>query len=62
VVIILSSMAVAFSALIPPSIYDLDLDLANACWFFTTAFIVVLPVRYGPSFFLPPRSLKTSLS
>lgn len=45
VVIILSSMPVAFNALIPPSIYDLDLDLANACWFFTTsALIVILPV------------------
>jgi len=46
VVLILSSMPVAFNALIPPSIYDLDLDLANACWFFTTsALIVVLPVQ-----------------
>lgn len=45
VVMILSSMPVAFNALIPPSIYDLDLDLANACWFFTTsALIFVLPV------------------
>jgi hypothetical protein len=45
VVMILSSMPVAFNALIPPSIYDLDLDLANACWFFTTAaLVVVLPV------------------
>ncbi len=45
VVIILSSMPVAFNALIPPSIYDLDLDLANSCWFVTTALlIVVLPV------------------
>lgn len=45
VVIILTSMPVAFNALIPPSIYDLDLDLANACWFFTTACLVwVLPV------------------
>ena len=45
VVIILSSMPVAFNALIPPSIYDLDIDLANACWFFTTACLVwVLPV------------------
>lgn len=45
VVIILSSMPVAFNALIPPSLYDLDLDLANSCWFFTTALlIVVLPV------------------
>lgn len=45
VVIILSSMPVAFNALIPPSIYDLDLDLANSCWFVTTALlVVVLPV------------------
>ena len=42
---ILSSMPIAFTALIPPSIYDLDLDLANSCWFFTTALLaVVLPV------------------
>lgn len=46
VVIILSSMPVAFNALIPPSIYDLDLDLANSCWFFTTALLVlVLPLQ-----------------
>ena len=45
VVIILSAMPVAFNALIPPSIYNLDLDLANSCWFFTTALlVVVLPV------------------
>ena len=45
VVMILSSMPVAFNALIPPSIYDLDLDLANSCWFFTTALLViVLPI------------------
>ena len=45
VVMILSCMPVAFTALIPPSIYDLDLDLANSCWFFTTALLViVLPV------------------
>ena len=44
VIMILSCMPVAFIALIPPSIYDLDLDLANSCWFFTTALlIVVLP-------------------
>lgn len=44
VVIILSSMPVAFNALIPPSIYDLDLDLANSCWFVTTAMLIlVLP-------------------
>ena len=45
VVLVLSSMPVAFNALIPPSIYNLDLDLANSCWFFTTALlVVVLPV------------------
>ena len=45
VVLILSSMPVAFNALIPPSIYDLDLDLANSCWFVTTALLaIVLPV------------------
>ena len=44
VVLILSSMPVAFNALIPPSIYDLDLDLANSCWFVTTAMLaLVLP-------------------
>jgi predicted permease len=42
VVLILSSMPVAFNALIPPSIYNLDLDLANSCWFFTTAMLVVI--------------------
>lgn len=46
VVVILSSMPVAFTALIPPSIYDLDLDLANSCWFFTTSLLVaVLPLQ-----------------
>jgi predicted permease len=44
IVMILSAMPVAFNALIPPSIYDLDLDLANSCWFVTTALLaVVLP-------------------
>ena len=42
VVMILSCMPVAFIALIPPSIYDLDLDLANSCWFFTTALLVIV--------------------
>ena len=50
VVIILSSMPVAFNALIPPSIYDLDLDLANSCWFFPTALlVVVLPALFSLS-------------
>ena len=42
VVIILSSMPVASTALIPPSIYDLDIDLANLCWFITTALLAVV--------------------
>ena len=32
VVFILSSMPSGFISLIPPSIYDLDLDFANSCW------------------------------
>jgi len=45
VVAILSAMPVAMNALIPPSLFDLDLDLANACWVFTTLeLIVVLPI------------------
>ena len=45
VVAILAAMPVAMNALIPPSLFDLDLDLANACWVFTTlGLIVVLPV------------------
>ncbi len=45
VVAILAAMPVAMNALIPPSLFDLDLDLANACWVFTTLeLIVVLPV------------------
>jgi predicted permease len=45
VVIILTAMPVAFNALIPPSIYSLDLDLANACWLFSTAgLVIVLPL------------------
>ncbi len=47
VVMVLSSMPVAFMALIPPSLYDLDLDLANSCWLFSTGLLVlVLPWLY----------------
>ena len=43
--LILSSMPVAFIAMIPPAIYDMDLDLANTCWFFSTmSLIVTVPV------------------
>lgn len=45
VVLILSAMPVGFTALVPPTIYELDLDLANTCWFFSnTALIGVVPL------------------
>ncbi len=45
VAFILSAMPVAMNALIPPSLFNLDLDLANACWVFTTLeLVVVLPI------------------
>ena len=43
-VLIVSAMPVAMNALMPPSLYGLDLDLAKACWIFSTAaLVVVLP-------------------
>jgi len=46
VILILSSMPVGFTALVPPSIYDLDVDFANAGWMVTTALlIVVIPLE-----------------
>ena len=37
-------MPVAMTALVPPSLFSLDLDLANACWIFSTlALVAVLP-------------------
>ncbi|MDC7220732.1 MAG: hypothetical protein PQJ59_12430 [Spirochaetales bacterium] len=45
VVVLLGAMPVAFNALVPPTQYDLDLDLANTCWFLTTmGLAVVIPV------------------
>ena len=42
-----ASTPVAFNALIPPSIYDLDEDLANSCWFCTTVMLAaVVPILY----------------
>jgi predicted permease len=47
VVLILSSMPVAFNSLVAASIYDLDLDLANGCWLISTlSLVVVLPWLY----------------
>lgn len=45
VVLILSAMPVAMNALVPPTLFGLDVDLANTCWLGTTAaLVVVLPV------------------
>jgi len=47
VLMTLSAMPVAFNALIPPSIYKLDMDLANSAWMLTTGLlVVVLPLLY----------------
>jgi len=43
--VILASMPVAFTAMIPPTLYDLDVDLANTSWFVTTGLLfVVVPI------------------
>ena len=42
VILILSSMPVGFTALVPPSIYTLDIDLANAAWMVTTALLIII--------------------
>lgn len=45
VVVILSAMPVAMNALVPPTLFGLDVDLANTCWLGTTAaLVVVLPL------------------
>ncbi len=47
VVAILSSMPVAFNALVAASIFDLDLELANSLWLVSTGLlVVVLPWLY----------------
>ncbi|TKB12369.1 AEC family transporter [Desulforhopalus sp. IMCC35007] len=47
VVLILSSMPVAFNALVASSIYDLDLDMANSCWLISTgSLVIVMPWLY----------------
>lgn len=47
VVLILSCMPVGFTAMIPPTIYDLDIDLTNTCWLVTTiSLIFVIPVLH----------------
>ncbi len=40
VALILSSMPVGFIAMVPPTIYKLDIDMANSCWLLTNAFLL----------------------
>jgi predicted permease len=40
--VILASMPVAFTAMVPPTLYDLDVDLANTAWFMTTALLILV--------------------
>ena len=42
VVLVLSSMPVGFTAMVPPTIYDLDVDLANATWLVTNFLLVLI--------------------
>lgn len=47
VVTVLSCMPVAMTALVPPALFGLDVDLANALWILSTlALVVILPVLY----------------
>jgi len=41
VILILASMPVGFIAMVPPTIYDLDIDLANACWLMTNTVLLL---------------------
>jgi len=46
VIVILSSVPMGFIGTIPPSLYKLDVDLANSSWLVTTALlVVVIPVQ-----------------
>lgn len=41
VVLILSSMPVGFIAMVPPTLYDLDVDLANSNWLLSTTVLIL---------------------
>lgn len=42
IVAIISSMPVGMTALAPPTLFDLDVDLANTCWMITTLGLLAL--------------------
>lgn len=46
-VLILSSMPMGFTAMVPPSIYDMNLDMANACWLLSNlTLIYMIPLLF----------------
>lgn len=47
VVLILSSMPVGFIAMVPPTLYRLDIQLANSCWLMTNGLLLLeIPFLY----------------
>lgn len=43
--VIIAAMPVGFLSLVPPTLYDMDMDQANSCWFISTMSLVfVFPV------------------
>lgn len=47
IVVLMAAMPVAFNALVPPTLFGLDLDLANSAWLVTTlGFFAMLPILY----------------
>jgi len=41
VVLILSAMPVGFLSAVPPTLYDLDADLANSCWLVSNSLLII---------------------
>ncbi|BHH82025.1 AEC family transporter [Desulforhopalus sp. 52FAK] len=41
VVLILSAMPVGLLSVVPPTLYDLDSDLANSCWLVSSSFLII---------------------
>jgi len=49
-------MTVGFIAMVPPTIYNLDIDLVNACWLITNTGLLL----QVPRLLLPPRFISTN--
>ncbi|MGL1893913.1 MAG: hypothetical protein OCD02_19905 [Spirochaetaceae bacterium] len=47
VILILSAMPSGFASLVPPTVYDLDIDLSNTSWLFTMGTLIyTVPILY----------------